>query len=94
MAYDRTKWQDHVVERPRTFTEVTNSDGSITVTPAPGEVLQQGTPQSATNFNNVEDALQNLNVAYDMLYTIMYATIRAQAKQLETLESELNALQE
>ena len=94
MAYDRTKWQDHVVERPRTFTEVTNSDGSITVTPAPGEILQPGTPQSATNFNNVEDALQNLNVAYDMLYTIMYATIRAQAKQLETLESELNALQE
>lgn len=94
MAYDRTKWQDHVVERPRTFTEVANSDGSITVTPAPGEILQQGTPQSATNFNNVEDALQNLNVAYDMLYTIMYATIRAQAKQLETLESELNALQE
>lgn len=94
MAYDRTKWQDHVVERPRTYNETINSDGSTTFTPAPGETLQQGTPQSATNFNNVEDALQNLNVAYDMLYTIMYATIRAQAKQLETLESELNALQE
>lgn len=57
MAYNRTKWQDHVVERPRTFTEVTNADGSVTHTPAPGEVLQQGTPQSATNFNNIEDAL-------------------------------------
>ena len=43
MAFNRTKWQDHVVERPRTFTEVTNADGSVTHTPAPGEVLQQGT---------------------------------------------------
>ena len=29
MAFNRTKWQDHVVERPRTFTEVTNADGSV-----------------------------------------------------------------
>ena len=42
MAYNRTKWQDHVVERPRTFTEVTNADGSVTHTPAPGEVPAAG----------------------------------------------------
>ena len=40
MAFNRTKWQDHVVERPRTFTEVTNADGSVTHTPAPGDSLR------------------------------------------------------
>lgn len=92
MAYKRTKWQDHVVERPRTFTEVTNSDNSVTLNPAPGEVLQQGTPQSATNFNNIEDQLQYLSVAYDMLFCITQATIRAQADEIETLKAANAAL--
>ena len=65
MAYKRTKWQDHVVERPKTYTEATNDDGSITLTPAPGEILQQGTPISATNLNNGEEALLHFSVAFD-----------------------------
>ena len=43
MAYNRTKWQDHVVERPNTYTEVENDDGSITHEASPGEIIQQGT---------------------------------------------------
>ena len=92
MAYNRTKWQDHVVESPRTFTEVSNADGSVTHTPAPGEVLQQGTPQSATNFNNIEDALQHLSVAFDMYFTITQAQLRAQADRIEELEAQTAAL--
>ena len=63
MAYKRTNWKDHVVERPRTYTEAANSDGSKTFTPAPGEVLQQGTPQSATNFNHMENGIHDAHVA-------------------------------
>lgn len=92
MAYKRTKWQDHVVERPKTYTEATNDDGSITLTPAPGEILQQGTPQSATNFNNIEDALQHLSVAFDMYITITQAQLRAQADRIEELEAQTAAL--
>lgn len=92
MAYNRTKWKDHVVERPRTFTEVTNEDGSITHTPAPGETLQQGTPQSARNFNNIEDALQGIAVAFDMYYTITQAQIRALEARIELLEAQTAAL--
>lgn len=92
MAYKRTKWRDHVVERPRTFTKVTNADKSVTLTPAPGEVIQQGTPQSATNFNNIEDALQHLAVAFDMYATITQAQLRAQADRIEELESQNAAL--
>lgn len=92
MAYTRTKWQDHVVERPRTYTEATNSDGSTTFTPAPGEILQQGTPQSATNFNNIEDALQHMSVAFDMYFCITQAQLRAQADKITQLETATAAL--
>lgn len=88
MAYKRKKWKDHVVERPRTFTEVTNSDGSVTHEPAPGEVIQQGTPQSATNFNSIEEGLQHFSAAYDWLCNI----VQAQAREIETLKEQVAAL--
>lgn len=88
MAYKKIKWQDHVVERPRTYTEAANPDGSKTLTPAPGEVLQQGTPQSATNFNNSEEALLHYSVAFDMLLTIM----NAQAMEMQKMNEKLEAL--
>ena len=34
--YLKTEWIDRVVEKPNTFTVVENSDGTITLTPAPG----------------------------------------------------------
>lgn len=88
MAYKKTKWQDHVVERPRTYTEAANPDGSKTFTPAPGEVLQQGTPQSATNFNNLEEGLQHYAAAFDWLLTITEAT----AMELQKVKEQLEAL--
>lgn len=88
MAYKRTNWQDHVVERPNTYTEVTNSDGTITHQDACGEVVQQGTPMSATNFNNLEEGLQHTSVAFDWLYTIM----QAQAREITTLKEQLATL--
>ncbi len=88
MAYNRTSWKDHVVERPRTYTEATNDDGSKTFTPAPGEVLQQGTPQSATNFNNLEEGILHFSVAFDWMFTIM----QAQAREITTLKEQLETL--
>ena len=63
MAYEPILWRDHVVERPRTYTHVTNQDGSETYTPAPGEIIQQGTPQSATNFNHMDDGIFDAQAA-------------------------------
>ena len=88
MAYKRTNWKDHVVERPRTYTEATNSDGSKTFTPAPGEVLQQGTPQSATNFNNLEEGMLHFSVAFDWMFSIM----QAQTREITTLKEQVAAL--
>lgn len=57
MAYEKQVWQDHIVERPRTFTESQNGDGSKTFTPAPGQIIQQGSPQNAQRFNHMEDGI-------------------------------------
>lgn len=65
--YRRTNWRDHVVQRPKTYTETINGDGSKTFTDAPGEIIQPGTPMSATNFNNLEDGLGDVSVSLDVL---------------------------
>lgn len=52
--YGRKYWQDHVTQYEDRYREVTNADGTITHIPVEGEVIQEGTPQNATNFNNLE----------------------------------------
>ena len=57
MAYEKTVWKDHVVERPKTYRMVENADGTVTLVPVPGQVIQQGTALNAENLNHIEDAL-------------------------------------
>ena len=61
--YNQTHWQDHVVEHPLRREVVKNDDGTVDLKRAEGEVIQQGTPQSATNFNNAENGIQDAHVA-------------------------------
>ena len=58
MAYEKTVWKDHVVERPKTYRMVENADGTVTLVPVPGQVIQQGTALNAENLNKIEDALE------------------------------------
>ena len=95
MSYNkRVEWKDHVVERPRTYTETVNGDNSKTFTPAPGQVIQQGTPQSATNFNKMDEAIQHLAVAFDELQMTMQAELRAAQDEIITLKAQVAALAE
>ena len=95
MSYNvRVGWKDHIVERPRTYTEVLNGDGSKTFTAAPGEILQQGTPQSATNFNHMDEALQHVSIAYDLLQTTSQAIIRAMQDEIADYAAQLRDTQE
>lgn len=57
--YEPKLWQDHVTEFEDRYTEDINEDGTITHTPVEGEVIQQGTPQNAANFNHMEDGISN-----------------------------------
>lgn len=57
--YSPTLWQDLVTEFENRYTESRNEDGTITHTPVEGEIIQQGTPQNAANFNHMEDGISN-----------------------------------
>lgn len=57
MAYDKTEWKNREVERPRTYNFQNNEDGTITLIPAEGTIIEPGTPIIAQNMNKIEDAL-------------------------------------
>ena len=61
--YNRTEWQDHVTQYDNRYREQNNSDGTVTHIPVEGEVIQEGTPQNATNFNNMETGIFAANEA-------------------------------
>lgn len=48
-------WKDHVTQYSNRYKEITNSDGTITHEAVEGEVIQEGTPQNAKNFNDLEE---------------------------------------
>jgi len=56
-VYRPTRWQDHVTEFVNRFWETENPDGSICHELDEGEILQEGTPQNAANFNNLESGI-------------------------------------
>lgn len=58
MAYERTIWKNREVERPRTFEKIENPDGTITLVPAEGNIIEPGTPIIAENMNNIEDGIE------------------------------------
>lgn len=64
--YNATNWKDHVLDREDAYTVTENADGTRTIVPA-GKVMQQGTPQDAEHFNNMEGGVLDLNIAYGLL---------------------------
>ena len=59
MAYVKTLLIDRAVQHPRDYTMVNNPDGTVTLTPAPGTVTEQGTPITAATMNNIEQGIFN-----------------------------------
>ncbi len=61
--YKQTEWKDHVTQYPNRRRITNNGDGTQDVEKAQGEIIQQGTAQSATNFNNEENGIQDAHIA-------------------------------
>lgn len=74
MGYTPISWKDRIVERPRTYTEVMNSDGSRTDTPAPGEIQQAGTQISATNLNHMDNGIWDNEIAAALILNALRQT--------------------
>lgn len=64
--YEWTRWIDHVTNPNNLFRYVDNGDGTVNLTPA-GEVIQQGTPQDQTHFQNLENGVVDAETAAAML---------------------------
>ena len=85
--YNPTYWLDEVDEYENRFTETENSDGTITHTKVRGTVLQQGTPQNADNFNNLEYGITDAALALsllDLAHRQLSWTVDAEIEQRET----------
>jgi hypothetical protein len=61
MNYNKTTWGERQVEFPNRFTKIENEDGTITLTPAFGNVIQGGTPLSVGNMQKMDDELEFLD---------------------------------
>lgn len=71
MAYMQTDWLDHVTEYENRYREVQNGDGTITHEKVEGEIIQQGTPMSATNFNHIEEGIGDASAMADLIYSLV-----------------------
>ena len=69
--FNPINWKDRGVERPRTYTEVYNQDGSRTDTPSPGTIQEPGTQISATNLNQMDQGIQDAKAASALILNAM-----------------------
>lgn len=88
MSYEPTNWKDRVVEKPRTFTMQDNGDGTITLIPAPGTVVEAGTPVNAANLNKLENGLVS-HLADDVSQGEIHGLRVNAVKELEYFDGEV-----
>lgn len=60
--YSRTYWVDHALSETNKF-KITQVSGDIHTIVPYGTVMQQGVPQDAAHFNNIEEALSAHEIA-------------------------------
>ena len=83
-------WKDHVTQYSNRFKEVQNADGTVTHEAVEGEVIQEGTPQNAKNFNDMEQRIFSAGeVASTALLMARFAQKKADALEGEIVEATL-----
>lgn len=65
--YRQTRWEDEVTEYEDRYRVTQNPDGTFNHKEVPGEIIQEGTPQNQTNFNNMENGIQDATMAAQIL---------------------------
>jgi hypothetical protein len=103
VAYNKNTWKDRVVANPMTFTLQNNPDGTVTLIPAEGEIIEQGTPITANNMNSIEQGIAdavpysgatqgvNLNKQdFSNVKKVSYADMSGEGNFFETFESSLD----
>ena len=65
MAYEKQVWNDRQVTYPMRFIMTENADGTITLTPSPGLVTNEGTNVTAERLNHIEEGIYDLSTSAD-----------------------------
>ena len=69
--YIPVKWKDHIVQFMRRFMMTQGEEpGLVYLTPAPGEIEQQGTPQSANNFGHMDMGILEGQLVANLMFTV------------------------
>lgn len=77
MTYQKTNWQDRLVQFPERYSKSNETTASVTLTASPGTVTQEGTPLSATNLNKLETAAEAANNELAKTTTTLTAGLQA-----------------
>ncbi len=85
--YNRTYWVDETDQYENRYTETANDDGTITHTKVTGEVYVEGTPQNASNFNNMEDGISDAHIAHALVQQAFRANSWENDDRLTDLET-------
>ena len=83
-------WQNDVWDPARTYRFTNNPDGTVSVQQA-GTHMQTGTPQSADNFNRIEQGILDTQIATGLLNQMMMHKNTENDKRLTDLENEVKA---
>ncbi len=70
MNYSKTIWGERQVEYPNRFEKVDNGDGTITLVPAFGNIIQSGTPLSVFNMQKIDNQLEYLDKKVSLSKTV------------------------
>lgn len=62
MSYQKQNWQDRQVQYPLTFTMTQNENGTVTLTPYPGTIGNEGTKITADRMLHIEDGIYQYGV--------------------------------
>lgn len=71
MAYEKQTWEDRQVENPMTFTITNHLDGTITLNPTPGQILNQGTLIDSQKMEHIEEGIYDNNLGIIPIGTIL-----------------------
>ena len=67
MSYEKINFKNREVEKPLTFKKHVNDDGTITLEPKPGTIVEEGTPLLADHFNHMDDGIYKAHEEIDNL---------------------------
>lgn len=92
MAYEKQVWEDRNVEKPLTFIMTNNSDGTVTLTPYPGVVENEGTKFTASRMNHMEEGIAGISQEKNIMtaYPSAYSTIVTQNNASVVLDSSIS----